>query len=93
VGIRKVLGANSIDILNLLTLTFARRIGVAFLIAVPMGYYLMNQWLARFANKIELNPGIFAIAAIVVILVALVTLSLQTVKATMTNPVDEIRNE
>ena len=92
-GIRKVLGATSIDILNLLTLTFTKRIIVAFIIAAPVGYYLMNQWLTRFANKIELNIWIFAISGLIVTLVAFVTLSLQTVKATMTNPVDEIRNE
>jgi putative ABC transport system permease protein len=92
-GIRKVLGATSIDILNLLTLTFTKRIIVAFIIAAPIGYYLMNQWLTRFANKIELNVWIFGISGLIVTLVAFVTLSLQTVKATMTNPVDEIRNE
>jgi putative ABC transport system permease protein len=93
IGIRKVLGATAVDILHLLTLTFTKRIGIAFLIAAPMGYYLMNQWLARFANKIELNIWIFGISGLIVITVAFVTLSLQTVKATMTNPVDEIRNE
>jgi putative ABC transport system permease protein len=93
IGIRKVLGATSMDILNLLTITFTKRILVAFLIAAPVGYYFMNQWLSRFANKIELNIWIFGISGLVVTLVALITLSLQTVKATLTNPVDEIRNE
>jgi putative ABC transport system permease protein len=88
-----VLGATSIDILTLLTLTFTRRIVVAFVIAAPAGYYLMNQWLTRFTNRIELNIWIFALSAILVIIVAIVTLGLQTVKATLTNPVDEIRNE
>jgi putative ABC transport system permease protein len=93
IGIRKVLGATPLDILNLLTLTFTKRIIIAFVIAAPVGYYLMNQWLTRFANKIELNVWIFCISGLMVTLVAFVTLSLQTVKATMTNPVDEIRNE
>jgi putative ABC transport system permease protein len=92
-GIRKVLGATSIDILNLLTLTFTKRILVAFVLAAPVGYYLMNEWLTRFANKIELDIRIFGLSAFIVTLVAFVTLSLQTVKATMTNPVDEIRSE
>jgi putative ABC transport system permease protein len=92
-GIRKVLGATSLDILNLLTITFTKRILLAFAIAAPVGYYLMNQWLTRFANKIEFNIWIFGISGLIVTLVAFVTLSLQTVKATMTNPVDEIRNE
>lgn len=92
-GIRKVLGATSIDILNLLTLTFTKRIAVAFIVAAPVGYYLMDRWLARFANRIELSAWIFVLSALIVVVVAFVTLSLQTVKAIMTNPVDEIRNE
>jgi putative ABC transport system permease protein len=92
-GIRKVLGATPLDILNLLTLTFTKRIILAFVIAAPVGYYLMDQWLTRFANKIELNVWIFCISGLMVIFIAFVTLSLQTMKATMTNPVDEIRTE
>jgi putative ABC transport system permease protein len=92
-GIRKVLGATSMDILNLLTRTFTKRILLAFIIAAPVGYYLMNQWLTQFANKIQFNLWILGISGLMVTLVAFATLSLQTVKATMTNPVDEIRNE
>jgi putative ABC transport system permease protein len=92
-GIRKVLGATSMDILNLLTLTFTKRILLAFIIATPVGYYLMNQWLTQFANKIQFNLWILGISGLIVTLVAFATLSLQTIKATMTNPVDEIRNE
>ncbi|MBS1509077.1 MAG: FtsX-like permease family protein [Bacteroidetes bacterium] len=92
-GIRKVLGAAPLDILNLLTWTFTKRIALAFMIAAPVGYYLMNQWLTRFVNKIEINAWIFCIAGLMVTAIAFVTLSLQTVKATMTKPVDEIRNE
>ncbi|HYC87082.1 MAG TPA: FtsX-like permease family protein [Chryseosolibacter sp.] len=92
-GIRKVLGATALDIFNLLTLTFTKRIILAFVIAAPVAYYLMNQWLTRFANRIELNVWIFGIAGLMVTIIAFMTLSLQTVKATMTNPVDEIRNE
>lgn len=92
-GIRKVLGATAVDILNLLTWTFTKRILIAFVIAAPVGYYLMNQWLIRFANKIEIDVSIFCIAGLTVTCIAFLTLSFQTVKATMTNPVDEIRNE
>lgn len=92
-GIRKVLGASSIDILNLLTLTFTRRILIGFLIAVPIGYYLMTQWLTGFNNRIELDIWIFAISAVIVLMVSFMTLSLQTVKAMTKNPVEEIRNE
>jgi putative ABC transport system permease protein len=93
IGVRKVLGATSIDILNLLTLSFTKRIALAFLIAAPVGYYLMNQWLSGFVNRIELDVWILVVSALMMILISGLTLSLQTVKATMTNPVDEIRNE
>jgi putative ABC transport system permease protein len=92
-GIRKVLGATAVDVLNLLTLTFTKRILIAFLLAAPVGYYLMDEWLARFANRIELNGWVFMISGGVVVAVAFATLSFQTIKATMTNPVDEIRSE
>lgn len=93
IGIRKVLGANSLDILNILTITFTKRIALAFLLSAPLGYYLMSQWLARFANRIELSIWIFLLAAVMVFLIALITLGIQTVKAALTNPVDEIRSE
>jgi putative ABC transport system permease protein len=93
IGVRKVLGASSIDILNLLTTSFTKRIAVAFVIAAPLGYYLMDQWLTRFVNRIDLDIWIFATSALIMIVVSALTLSVQTAKATMTNPVDEIRNE
>jgi putative ABC transport system permease protein len=92
-GIRKVLGATAVDISNLLTVTFTTRIVIAFLLAAPVGYYLMDLWLARFANKIEIGIGIFTSAGVLVLLIAFITLSMQTIKAALTNPVDEIRNE
>lgn len=92
-GIRKVLGATALNVLNLLTLTFIKRILAAFLIAAPIGYYLMSEWLTRFANRIDLDIWIFVSSGLAVTVVAFATLSLQTVKAAMTNPVDEIRNE
>ena len=92
-GIRKVLGASSLDILNLLTLTFTKRIVISFLIAVPIGYYLMGNWLTGFANRIELNFWIFAISALIVMVVSFVTLSLQTTRAMTKNPVEELRND
>jgi putative ABC transport system permease protein len=93
IGVRKVLGATSMDILHLLTTSFTKRIAVAFAIAAPVGYYLMNQWLTRFVNRIELDIWIFASSALIMIVVSALTLSVQTVKATMTNPVNEIRDE
>lgn len=92
-GIRKVLGATAKDIMSLLTINFIKRIGIAFLIAAPAGYYLMDQWLHTFANRITLNAGIFIIAGIAVTSIALLTMSVQTVRAAFTNPVNELKNE
>lgn len=93
IGIRKVLGASTRDILKLLTTSFMRRILIAFVISAPMGYVLMDKWLDNFANKIALDFRIFLYSGCLVVLIALVTLSVQTLKAAMLNPVDELRTE
>ncbi len=92
-GIRKILGASAMNVLNLLTLVFTKRISLAFVIAVPIGYYLMNLWLSGFANKIEFNLLAILIPGIIIALIAFSTLSFQTVKATRQNPINEIRND
>ncbi|RRQ48814.1 ABC transporter permease [Maribacter algicola] len=92
-GIRKVLGASTRDIVNLLTYAFSKRILLAFIIAIPMGYYLMNQWLTRFANRIDLSIWIFILSGLIVILISVLTLSMQTIKATRKNPIEEISTE
>ncbi len=91
IGIRKVLGATSADILNLLTLSFTKRIALAFVIAAPISYYLMNKWLQGFVNRIELDAWIFVISALVMGFVSALALSVQTLKATITSPVAELR--
>ncbi len=91
-SIRKVFGASIADVLALLTVAFSRRILIAFLIAAPVSYYFMNQWLATFANKISIDGWIFAIALAIVAIIAALTLSVQTLRAARANPVDEIRN-
>lgn len=93
IGIRKVLGATPKDVLQLVTLSFAKRVAVAFVIAVPVGYYLMNKWLSGFVKKIDLGPEIFIMSAIIMTIVSAITLSFQTLQAAFTNPVQEIRRE
>lgn len=93
IGLRKVFGATSLDIFNLLTVSFTKRIGFAFLLAAPIGYYLMDQWLRIFVNRIDLNASVFILSGVMMMAVAALALSFQTVKATMTNPIDEMRNE
>ncbi len=92
-GVRKVLGATGHDIMNLLTMSFLRHILIAFAIAAPAGYYLMNEWLNHFVKRIPLGASIFIMAGAAVILIAFFTMSVQTVRAARTNPVDELKNE
>ena len=93
IGIRKVLGARTEDILRLLTLTFVKRIVLAFVLATPVAYYLMQRWLENFVYKVPLNGMLFVITAGLVLVIAIITLSFQTIKAAMTNPVEELKNE
>lgn len=93
IGIRKVLGATSADVLNLLTWSFMKRIALAFFIAAPIGYYLMDRWLMEFIKRVSLDAWIFVLSALIMMAVSALALSVQTVKAALTNPVDEIRNE
>jgi putative ABC transport system permease protein len=93
IGIRKVLGASAKNIIGILSITFTKRIMLAFVIAAPIGYVLMNRWLSVFVKKITLGADIFIWSALAVSVVALVTLGMQTVKAALSNPVNELRSE
>lgn len=93
IGIRKVLGATAADIVKLLSGEVVRLTGIAFLIAVPIAYIMMNQWLQGFAYKTSLSPWIFVLAGISAALVAWLTVSWQSVKAAVANPVESLRSE
>lgn len=93
IGIRKVLGASVPSILTLLSREIVVLIIVANLIAWPLAWYFMNQWLDSFAYHINMHVGIYLLSAIAAILLALVTVSTQTIKAAMTNPSNTLRYE
>jgi ABC-type lipoprotein release transport system permease subunit len=93
VGIRKVLGATVLHIVYLFTKDFVGLVAIAFVIATPLGYYFMQQWLADFTYKIDLSWWIFAVAALSGIVIAVITISFQSIKAALANPVDSLRNE
>jgi putative ABC transport system permease protein len=93
VGIRKVLGANLGQIVYLLSRNFAGLVLVAFAVAAPLAYYGMGQWLETFAYKTDLGAGMFLLAGAVVLLIALATMSFQTIKAALANPVKALRSE
>jgi putative ABC transport system permease protein len=93
IGIRKVLGASTAHILTILSKEIVILVMIANLIAWPLAWYLMDQWLGKFAYKVELNIGIFLLATFVAISIAIVTVSSQTIKAAMTNPANTLRYE
>ncbi|PWK77365.1 putative permease [Mucilaginibacter oryzae] len=93
IGIRKVLGASIQSIIRLLSADFLKTVLIANLIAFPVAWYLMNKWLQDFAYRIHISWWIFAAAAIAALLVALVTVSIQSIKAALANPVKSLRSE
>ena len=93
IGIRKVLGATTSGILVLLNKDFVKRVLAANLIAWPLAYYAMNKWLQGFAYRIRINIWMFLTAAVVALLIALITVSYQTIRAARGNPVDSLRYE
>lgn len=93
IGIRKVLGASFSNILTLLSKEILILVLIANVIAWPATWYIMNRWLENFAYRININPGLFIISAVLIIIIALGTISFQTFKAALANPVDSIRNE
>jgi len=93
IGIRKVLGASVPGILKLLSMDFLKLIIVAVLLAIPLTYYGMDLWLNTFAFRIELYWYIFLVPAVLVMLIALATVSFQTSRAARANPVESLRYE
>lgn len=93
IGIRKALGASMPHILTLLSKEIVILVLIANLVAWPVAWYFMDQWLDGFAYKINLNAGIFVLATVMALLIALITVSSQTIKAAMTNPANTLRYE
>ena len=93
IGIRKVLGASIPGILSLLTKEFILLVVLGNIIAWPVSYYFMNRWLQGFAYKADLSVTVFLLSGCLAILIALITVSYQAVKAAMGNPVESLRNE
>jgi len=93
IGIRKVLGAQVSDIVILTTKEFLKWIAVANFIAWTVGYYLMTQWLNNFVYKVSIGPVVLLMASGLALLVVFITISYQTVKAALANPVDSLRYE
>lgn len=93
ISIRKVLGASANSVFVLLIKNFMWLIGIAFVIGVPIGWYLMNEWLQRFAYGTKIGPDVFIIAGIIVVLIALATVSYQAIRVATTNPAESLAGE
>ncbi len=93
IGIRKVLGAPVMAILNLISKDFLKLVLAAIIIASPIAWYLLSKWLQDYAYRIEIEWWMFALAAAMVVLVAVITISFQAIKAAIANPVKSLRTE
>jgi putative ABC transport system permease protein len=93
IGIRKVLGASVSSITALLSKDFLKLVLVSVLIASPIAYYFMDKWLQDFAYRVDISWWIFALAGIVAIVIALLTVGYQSIKAALANPVKSLRTE
>lgn len=93
VGIRKVLGATSSNIVYLFSKEFIILIAIAFLIATPIAWYYMHQWLQDYAYRINISWWVFAAGGVAAIIIALATISFQAIKAAVANPIKSLRTE
>lgn len=93
IGIRKILGANVSAIVSLLSKDFLKLVFIAFVVAIPLAWYFMQQWLNSFVYRIELHWTLFLLVGFIGIGIALLTVSFQSVKAALANPVNSLRNE
>jgi putative ABC transport system permease protein len=93
IGVRKILGASIPGIAALLSKDFLQLVVVAFILAIPIAWYAMYNWLQNFAYRVTIGWWIFAVAGVTAFLIALLTISFQAIKAAMANPVKSLRTE
>lgn len=93
IGIRKVLGASVVQINHLIARDFLLLVLIAFVIAAPLSYWAVERWLNHFAYRTEIGIGIFVLAGLAATFIAWLTISIQSVKAAIANPVDSLRDE
>src|SRR5690606_21662248 len=93
IGIRKVLGASAIGVMQMLTNDFLKPLLIAAVIAFPVAWWATNNWLDNFAYRIDLAWWMFALAAGIAFTIALLTICTQAVRAVSANPVDSLRDE
>jgi ABC-type antimicrobial peptide transport system permease subunit len=93
IGVRKVLGASVTGIARLLSIDFVRLVVISLVIATPVAWYAMSYWLKGYAYRIHIGWGVFVLAGVLAVVIALVTVSFQAVRAAMANPMRSLRSE
>ncbi|HBU77069.1 MAG TPA: ABC transporter permease, partial [Muricauda sp.] len=93
IGVRKVVGASISSVALLLTKDFLKLVGLAFIIATPISWYFLNEWLQDYASHVSLSPLFFVAAGLTATLIAFITVGSRTVKAASANPVKSLRDE
>ena len=93
IGIRKVLGASVASLVRLLSVEFTRLVILGLVISIPLAWYFMHRWLQGYANRISIHWWVFALAAVVMLGLALVTVGAHALKAAMGNPASRLRTE
>jgi putative ABC transport system permease protein len=91
--IRKVLGASVSGIVGMLSMDFIKLVFISIFIATPLAWWAMNKWLQDFAYRVNIHWYTLALAGVVAILIAFVTISFQSIRAALGNPVDSLRSE
>lgn len=92
-GVRKVMGASSLNLMKLLSKDFIRLLAIAFIISAPLAYFIMDGWLDEFAYHIEISPVTFLITLMFMIAVAMISVGYRTYRAAVSNPIDSLRME
>ncbi len=93
IGVRKVLGASVTQIVSILSKDFIKLVAIAFVVATPLAWWALHKWLDDFAFKTEISWWVFLVSGLGMIAIALITLSVQTIRAAMANPVTSLRSE
>ncbi len=93
IGIRKVLGAGVSTIVTMLSRDFIRLVVIAIVIAAPLAWWAMREWLSGFAYRADMQWWVFAVAGLGALVIAFVTISFQSIKAALTNPVKSLKAE
>lgn len=93
IGVRKVLGATVLNIIRILAGDFIRLVAIGVVVAIPLSWYMMNKWLEHFAYRTSISWKVYAVAGLLAFLIAIITVSFQSIKAALANPVKSLRSE